>query len=181
MADKLTTYISEQQIQQAVCRIAKEIEADYKNKPDSNLLLVGILKGSTVFMTDLMRKIDMPLAIDFMSVSSYGKGTASTGNVKINMDLNINASDYDIIIVEDILDSGYTLSKLIQLLNTRKPKSLKVCTLLDKPERRVTDVKVDYVGFNIPDEFVVGYGLDYAQRYRNLPFIGVVEPGAGEE
>ena len=123
MADKLTTYISEQQIQQAVCRIAKEIEADYKNKPDSNLLLVGILKGSTVFMTDLMRKIDMPLAIDFMSVSSYGKGTASTGNVKINMDLNINASDYDIIIVEDILDSGYTLSKLIQLLNTRKPKS----------------------------------------------------------
>ena len=177
MADKLTTYISEQQIQQAVCRIAKEIEADYKNKPDSNLLLVGILKGSTVFMTDLMRKIDMPLAIDFMSVSSYGKGTASTGNVKINMDLNINASDYDIIIVEDILDSGYTLSKLIQLLNTRKPKSLKVCTLLDKPERRVKDVKVDYCCFNIPDEFVVGYGLDYAQKYRNLPFIGVVELG----
>lgn len=176
MADKLTTYISEQQIQQTVCRIAKEIEADYKNKPDSNLLLVGILKGSTVFMTDLMRKIDMPLAIDFMSVSSYGKGTASTGNVKINMDLNINASDYDIIIVEDILDSGYTLSKLIQLLNTRKPKSLKVCTLLDKPERRKADVRLDYCGMRIEDKFIVGYGLDYGERYRNLPYIAIIEP-----
>jgi hypoxanthine phosphoribosyltransferase len=176
MADKLTTYISEQQIQQAVCRIAKEIEADYKNKPDSNLLLVGILKGSTVFMTDLMRKIDMPLAIDFMSVSSYGKGTASTGNVKINMDLNINASDYDIIIVEDILDSGYTLSKLIQLLNTRKPKSLKVCTLLDKPERRKAEVRLDYCGMRIEDKFIVGYGLDYGERYRNLPYIAIIEP-----
>lgn len=176
MADKLTTYISEQQIQQAVCRIAKEIEADYKNKPDSNLLLVGILKGSTVFMTDLMRKIDMPLAIDFMSVSSYGKGTASTGNVKINMDLNINASDYDIIIVEDILDSGYTLSKLIQLLNTRKPKSLKVCTLLDKPERRKAEVRLDYCGIRIEDKFIVGYGLDYGERYRNLPYIAIIEP-----
>lgn len=176
MADKLTTYISEQQIQQAVCRIAKEIEADYKNKPDSNLLLVGILKGSTVFMTDLMRKIDMPLAIDFMSVSSYGKGTASTGNVKINMDLNINASDYDIIIVEDILDSGYTLSKLIQLLNTRKPKSLKVCTLLDKPERRKAEVQLDYCGMRIEDKFIVGYGLDYGERYRNLPYIAIIEP-----
>lgn len=176
MADKLTTYISEQQIQQAVCRIAKEIEADYKNKPDSNLLLVGILKGSTVFMTDLMRKIDMPLAIDFMSVSSYGKGTASTGNVKINMDLNINASDYDIIIVEDILDSGYTLSKLIQLLNTRKPKSLKVCTLLDKPERRKAEVRLDYCGMCIEDKFIVGYGLDYGERYRNLPYIAIIEP-----
>lgn len=176
MADKLTTYISEQQIQQAVCRIAKEIETDYKNKPDSNLLLVGILKGSTVFMTDLMRKIDMPLAIDFMSVSSYGKGTASTGNVKINMDLNINASDYDIIIVEDILDSGYTLSKLIQLLNTRKPKSLKVCTLLDKPERRKAEVRLDYCGMRIEDKFIVGYGLDYGERYRNLPYIAIIEP-----
>ena len=176
MADKLTTYISEQQIQQAVCRIAKEIEADYKNKPDSNLLLVGILKGSTVFMTDLMRKIDMPLAIDFMSVSSYGKGTASTGNVKINMDLNINASDYDIIIVEDILDSGYTLSKLIQLLNTRKPKSLKVCTLLDKPERRKAEVRLDYCGMRSEDKFIVGYGLDYGERYRNLPYIAIIEP-----
>lgn len=176
MADKLTTYISEQQIQQAVCRIAKEIEADYKNKPDSNLLLVGILKGSTVFMTDLMRKIDMPLAIDFMSVSSYGKGTASTGNVKINMDLNINASDYDIIIVEDILDSGYTLSKLIQLLNTRKPKSLKVCTPLDKPERRKAEVRLDYCGMRIEDKFIVGYGLDYGERYRNLPYIAIIEP-----
>lgn len=176
MADKLTTYISEQQIQQAVCRIAKEIEADYKNKPDSNLLLVGILKGSTVFMTDLMRKIDMPLAIDFMSVSSYGKGTASTGNVKINMDLNINASDYNIIIVEDILDSGYTLSKLIQLLNTRKPKSLKVCTLLDKPERRKAEVRLDYCGMRIEDKFIVGYGLDYGERYRNLPYIAIIEP-----
>ncbi len=180
MADKLTTYISEQQIQQAVCRIAKEIEADYKNKPDSNLLLVGILKGSTVFMTDLMRKIDMPLAIDFMSVSSYGKGTASTGNVKINMDLNINASDYDIIIVEDILDSGYTLSKLIQLLNTRKPKSLKVCTLLDKPERRKAEVRLDYCGMRIEDKFIVGYGLDYGERYRNLPYIAIIEPGTNK-
>ena len=127
-------------------------------------------------MTDLMRKIDMPLAIDFMSVSSYGKGTASTGNVKINMDLNINASDYDIIIVEDILDSGYTLSKLIQLLNTRKPKSLKVCTLLDKPERRKAEVRLDYCGMRIEDKFIVGYGLDYGERYRNLPYIAIIEP-----
>ncbi len=118
----------------------------------------------------------MPLAIDFMSVSSYGKGTASTGNVKINMDLNINASDYDIIIVEDILDSGYTLSKLIQLLNTRKPKSLKVCTLLDKPERRKAEVRLDYCGMRIEDKFIVGYGLDYGERYRNLPYIAIIEP-----
>lgn len=176
MSDKLTTYITEEQIKEAVTRIAAQIEADYKNKPDANLILVGILKGSTVFMTDLMRKIDMPLAIDFMSVSSYGKGTQSSGNVKINMDLSINVSDYDIILIEDILDSGYTLSKIIQLLQTRKPKSLKVCTLLDKPERRQADVRLDYRGLVIEDKFIVGYGLDYAEHYRNLPYIAVIEP-----
>lgn len=176
MADKLTTYITQQQISDAVAKIAGQIEADYKDKPDSNLILVGILKGSVVFMSDLIRAIHLPLAIDFMSVSSYGKGTQSTGNVRINMDLNINVSDYDIILVEDILDSGYTLSKIIELLQTRNPKSLKVCTLLDKPERRQADVKLDYCGITIEDKFIVGYGLDYAEHYRNLPYIAIIEP-----
>ena len=143
--------------------------------------MVSVLKGSVVFMADLMRSVDCHARIDFMSVSSYGDDTKSSGVVKIVKDLDQPLEGRDVLIVEDIIDSGRTLSYLIEILKKRNPASLKLCTLLDKPERRVKEVHVDYTCFNIPDEFVVGYGLDYAQRYRNLPFIGVVEPGAGEE
>ena len=125
-------------------------------------------------MTDLMREIDLPLSIDFMIVSSYGSSTMSRGNVKIVKDLDINISDYNILIVEDILDSGYTLSKIIEMLKTRNPKSLKLCTFLNKPDRRVANVDLDYCGFVIPDEFIVGYGLDYDEKYRNLPYVGIL-------
>ena len=127
-----------------------------------------------VFLADLMRCIDLPLSIDFMVASSYGSGTESRGNVKIIKDLDVNISDYDILIVEDILDSGYTLSKIIEILKTRNPRSLRVCALLDKPDRRVTPVQLDYNGFVIEDKFIVGYGLDYDEKYRNLPYIGVL-------
>ena len=139
------------------------------------MLLVSILKGSVVFLADLMRNIDLPLAIDFMVASSYGSGTESRGNVKIIKDLDVNISDYDILIVEDILDSGYTLSKIIEILKTRNPKSLKVCALLNKPDRRVSPVNLDYTGFVIEDKFIVGYGLDYDEKYRNLPYIGILQ------
>ena len=168
----------EESIEKIVKRLGEQISRDYGGK---KLLLVSVLKGSVVFMADLMRSITVPCEIDFMVVSSYGAGTRSSGNVKIVKDLGIDVKDYDLLIVEDILDSGVTLSTLKSMLEARHPASVRICTFFDKPERRVTDVKVDYTGFNIPDEFVVGYGLDYAQRYRNLPFIGVVEPGAGEE
>ena len=171
--------ISEEQLQDKVAELGAQISRDYVGK---DLLLVSILKGSVVFMADLMRAITEPCSIDFMVVSSYGgANTTSTGLVKIVKDLDQDLSGKDVLIVEDIIDSGRTLSYLIEILKKRNPASLKLCTLLDKPERRVKEVHVDYTCFNIPDEFVVGYGLDYAQRYRNLPFIGVVEPGAGEE
>ena len=143
--------------------------------------LICVLKGGVFFACELAKRISVPVTIDFMSVSSYGDDTKSSGVVKIVKDLDQPLEGRDVLIVEDIIDSGRTLSYLIEILKKRNPASLKLCTLLDKPERRVRDVKVDYCCFNIPDEFVVGYGLDYAQKYRNLPFIGVVEPGAGEE
>ena len=170
--EKLEVMISENQLRERLKELGQKISSDYGE--DSNLLLVSILKGSVVFLADLMRCIDLPLSIDFMVASSYGSGTESRGNVKIIKDLDVNISDYDILIVEDILDSGYTLSKIIEILKTRNPRSLRVCALLDKPDRRVTPVQLDYNGFGIEDKFIVGYGLDYDEKYRNLPYIGVL-------
>ena len=164
---------------QGVCkRLGEQITKDYEGK---DLLIVGILNGAIVFVTDLMRQIDRQINIDFMSVSSYGSGTKTSGVVKIVKDLDQPLEDKEVLVVEDIIDSGRTLSYLLRILKGRHPASIRLCTLLDKPDRRVRDVHVDYVGFNIPDEFVVGFGLDYAQKYRNLPFIGVVEPEAAED
>ncbi len=168
-------FLSEEEIKNRVAQLGKQISDDYRGK-DKNLIAISILKGSVVFMSDLIRNIDVDLSIDFMIVSSYGSSTTSSGNIKIIKDLDINIQDYDLLIVEDILDSGRTLSKLIEILKMRNPKSLKICTLLDKPDRRVADVDLDYCGFVVPDEFIVGYGLDYDEKYRNLPYIGVLEP-----
>lgn len=164
---------SEEQIQAMITRMGEEITRDYQGK---NLLLVGILKGSIMVMADLMREIKVPLEIDFMSVSSYGSDTKSSGRVRIVKDLERDITDYDVLIVEDILDSGKTLSYLKGILSARNPASIRICTIFDKPERReVPDISADYVGDTVPDEFIVGYGLDYAQKYRNLPFVGILK------
>lgn len=161
--------VTEEQLKEVNERLGEKITEDFKDK---NLLVVGILKGSIYFMTDLTRYIDLPLKLDFLAVSSYGGGTSSSGAVKILKDIDINLEGYDILLVEDILDSGRTLHYVCEMLKTRKPKSVSIVTLLDKPERRVVDLTPDYVGCQVPDEFVVGYGLDYDQKYRNLPYIG---------
>ena len=165
-------YFSREELSSIVERLGAQISKDYENK---NLMLVSILKGSVVFMADLMRAITVPCDIDFMCVSSYGSGTQTSGNVKIIKDLDINLEGKDLLIVEDILDSGVTLSYVTAILKTRNPKSIRICTLLDKPERRKADIKADYSGAHVPDEFVVGYGLDYDEKYRNLPYIGVLK------
>ncbi len=165
---------SEKEIAEIIDRLGEQITADYKDK---NLLVVGILKGSVVFMADLMRKIKLPCKIDFMALSSYGSSTRSSGVVQVIKDLSTDISGYDVLIIEDILDSGNTLSHLREMLRLRNPKSLKICTFFDKPERRVVkDLKADYVGAVIPDAFIVGYGLDYSELYRNLPYVGVLKP-----
>ena len=164
---------SEEELRERVAQIAAQIDADYAGKEP---LLVSVLRGSFVFMADLVRQIHVPCTVDFMAVSSYGKGASSSGQVKIIKDLSEQIEGKDLIVVEDILDSGNTLSYLLQLLQARKPASVRLCTLLDKPSRRVKEVKVNYSGFSIPDYFVVGYGLDYAEKYRNLPYIGVLKP-----
>ena len=164
--------ISEEEIQNKIKAVGAQISQEYEGKP---LLLVSILNGAFVFMADLCRAITIPCETAFMCAKSYYNGTSSSGIVKITMDLMQDISGYHVIIAEDIIDTGRTLHDVIELLKARNPLSLKVITLLDKPDRRVKDVKVDYTGFEIPDEFVVGYGLDYAQKYRNLPYIGVVE------
>ena len=164
---------SQQQLEERVDQIAQEITRDYAGK---EIVLISVLRGSFVFMADLCRRIDLPCTIDFMSVSSYGSGTSSTGQVQITKDLSGDISGKHILVVEDILDSGNTLSYLLKLLEQRKPASIRLCTLLDKPERRVKPVEVHYSGFTIPDAFVVGYGLDYAEKYRNLPYIGILKP-----
>ena len=163
---------SEEQLKARVAEIAAQIDNDYAGKAP---LLVSVLRGSFIFMADLVRNIHLPCTVDFMAVSSYGAGTSSSGQVKIIKDLSEHIEGKDVV-VEDILDSGNTLSYLLQLLQARKPASVRLCTLLDKPSRRVKDVAVDYSGFSIPDYFVVGYGLDYAEKYRNLPYIGVLKP-----
>ena len=172
MAETIRELVSEQEVEARVCELGRQISEDYAGR---QVHLICVLKGGVFFMCELAKRITVPVSMDFMSVSSYGDGTSSSGVVKIAKDLDESLEGKDVLIVEDIIDSGRTLSYLIQILEKRKPRSLKLCTLLDKPERRVKPVTVYYVGFNIPDEFVVGYGLDYAQKYRNLPYIGVVE------
>ena len=164
--------ISEEEIRERVAEIGARISEDYAGK---NLLMVGILKGSVVFMADLMRAVTTHARIDFMSVSSYGSGTKSSGVVKIVKDLDNNVEGYDLLLVEDILDSGLTLSYLRELLRDRHPNSIKIVTLLNKPARRTADIQPDYCCFEVPDEFVVGYGLDFDERYRNLPYVGVLK------
>lgn len=172
MEDKIRVLLTEEEVNEKIKKIGEQISKDYAGK---SVHMICVLKGGVFFTCELAKRITVPVSMDFMSVSSYGDGTKSSGVVKIAKDLDETLEGKDVLIVEDIIDSGRTLYYLMDILAKRKPKSMKLCTLLDKPERRVKDVKVDYVGFNIPDEFVVGYGLDYAQRYRNLPFIGVVE------
>ena len=163
---------SEETLRQTVKKLGAQISEDYK---DRNLLLVSILKGSIVFMSDLMRSISIPCNIDFMAVSSYGSGVKSSGTVRILKDLDRDIRGYDVLIVEDILDSGMTLNYLMDLLYARNPNSIRICTLFDKPERRSVDIYADYKGIDVPDEFIVGYGLDYDEVYRNLPYVGVLK------
>ena len=176
--DILRVLISKEVLSQKVQEIGAQISKDYEGK---NLMMVSVLKGSVVFMADLMRAVTVPAEIDFMSVSSYGTGAKTSGVVKIIKDLDIELAGRDLLIVEDILDSGLTLSYIKKILMERGPRSIKICTLLDKPERRKADVFADYSGFEVPDEFVVGYGLDFAEKYRNLPYIGVLKPSVYEK
>jgi hypoxanthine phosphoribosyltransferase len=165
--------IDEETLQSRIEELGAEISADYDGR---DLLLVGVLKGAVFFMADLMRRLTVPCEIDFMAISSYGAATDSSGVVRILKDLDINISGRDVLVVEDIIDSGLTLSYLMRNLRARKPASVEICTLLAKPERREIDVPVRYTGFEIPNRFVIGYGLDFAERYRNLPYIGVLHP-----
>ena len=170
--------ISQEELSNVVKELGKKISEDYKDK---DLLLVSILKGSVIFMADLMREITIPCNIDFMAVSSYGSGTKSSGVVKIIKDLDSSIEGKDLLIVEDILDSGRTLSYIREILLARNPKSIKICTLFDKPERREVDLYADYIGARVPNEFIVGYGLDYNEYYRNLPYIGVLKESVYSE
>ena len=165
--------ISQEEIQVRCKELGKELTEIYQN---TNPLVVGVLKGAVPFMADIVRSIDTYLELEFMDVSSYGNATVSSGEVKIVKDLDTNVEGRDLLIVEDIIDSGRTLAYLVDLFKYRKAKSVKIVTLLDKPEGRVVNIEADYVGFNVPNEFVVGYGLDYAEAYRNLPYIGVLKP-----
>ncbi len=172
MAERIRELLSEEKVDNRIREIGEQISRDYAGR---NVHLVCVLKGGSFFMCELAKRIKVPVSMDFMSVSSYGGETKSSGVVKIVKDLDEPLKDKNVIVVEDIVDSGRTLSYLLEMLRDRGPASLRLCTLLDKPDRRVVDVNVNYTGFQIPDEFVVGYGLDYDQKYRNLPYIGVVE------
>ncbi len=164
--------LDDETIQKRVKELADQISEDYK---DEKVMFIGILKGSIAFMADLMKAMSIDIQIDFMAVSSYGASTKSTGVVRILKDLDADIKDKNILIIEDIIDTGTTLKYLMGYLQSRGPKSIKICSLLDKPDRRKADIKADYIGFNIPDEFVVGYGLDYAEWYRSLPYIGILK------
>lgn len=172
MAEKIRVLLTEEEVDKKIQEIGEQISRDYAGE---QVHLVCVLRGGAFFMCELAKRITIPVSLDFMSVSSYGGDTKSSGVVKIVKDLDDSLAGKNVIVVEDIVDSGRTLSYLLEMLQDRGPKCMRLCTLLDKPERRVVDVKVDYTGFKIPDEFVVGYGLDYDQKYRNLPYIGVVE------
>lgn len=171
MAEHVRVLKSEEVVDARIQEIGEQISKDYAGK---QIHMICVLKGGAFFMCELAKRITVPVSLDFMSVSSYGSDTKSSGVVKIVKDLDESIQGKDVLVVEDIIDSGRTLSYLLEMLRDRKPNSLKLCTLLDKPSRRVVDVDVNYTGFQIPDEFVVGYGLDYDQRYRNLPYIGVI-------
>ena len=172
MSERVRVMLTEEEVCRRIQEVADAINEEYKDEP---LHLVCVLKGGVFFMCELAKRLKMPVSLDFMSVSSYGDDTKSSGIVRIVKDLDQPLADKNVLVVEDIIDSGRTLSYLLQILKDRKPQSIKLCTLLDKPSRRVVEVTVDYCCFEIPDEFVVGYGLDYAQKYRNLPYIGVME------
>ncbi|MEE1187175.1 MAG: hypoxanthine phosphoribosyltransferase [Acutalibacteraceae bacterium] len=171
--DIKSVLLSEKQLDEITTVLGEKITADYKNK---RVLAVGLLKGSFIFMADLIRKIDLPLEVDFMVASSYGAGTETSNMVEIKKDIRKDLSGYHVLIVEDIIDSGNTMSCVKKLLESRNAESVKLCTLLDKPARRQVEIEVDYTGQEIPDEFVVGYGLDYAEKYRNLPYLGILSP-----
>ncbi|NLM24558.1 MAG: hypoxanthine phosphoribosyltransferase [Firmicutes bacterium] len=173
MSDIAKILITEDQIKQRVKELGQQISEDY---PDGNLVLIGILKGAVVFLADLMREIKTHVEIDFMSVSSYGTASESSGVVRILKDLDLSIEGRDILIVEDIVDTGLTLAYLKDLLQSRNPKSVKIAAFLDKPERRKIEISADYLGYSVPDEFLVGYGLDYAERYRYLPYVAVLSP-----
>ncbi|MGN0304658.1 MAG: hypoxanthine phosphoribosyltransferase [Lachnospiraceae bacterium] len=170
--ERVRVMLTEEAVDKRINEMGEQISKDYAGK---KIHLICVLKGGVFFMCELAKRISVPVSMDFMSISSYGSGTESSGIIKIIKDLDESITGEDVLVVEDIVDSGRTLSYLLDMLKDRKPASLRLCTLLDKPDRRVVDVNVDYTGFQIPDEFVVGYGLDYAQKYRNLPYIGVVE------
>ena len=172
MSERIEVLLSEAEVDAKIQELGEQISKDYAGK---QVHLVCVLKGGSFFMCELAKRITVPVSLDFMSVSSYGSDTKSSGVVKIVKDLDEPLQGKDVLVVEDIVDSGRTLSYLLEMLRDRKPNSLKLCTLLDKPDRRVVEVGVDYTAFQIPDEFVVGYGLDYDQRYRNLPYIGIVK------
>lgn len=172
MAEKIKVLITEEEVDARIRELGEKISKEYEGK---QIHLICVLKGGVFFMCELTKRITVPVSMDFMCVGSYGDGTKSSGVVRLAKDLDESIENKEVLIVEDIIDSGNTLYYLMDVLRQRKPASLRLCTLLDKPDRRVKDVHVDWTGFEIPDEFVVGYGLDYAQKYRNLPYIGVVE------
>lgn len=174
MKHTVEVMLSEQEVKNRIAELGAQITAHYQGSND--LVLIGLLRGSFMFMADLARSIDLPQEVDFMTASSYGNSMNSNRDVRILKDLDDDINGKDVLIVEDIIDTGYTLSKVREILSLRSPKSLAICTLLDKPERREVEVPVEWVGFTIPDEFVVGYGIDYAQKYRNLSYIGKVVP-----
>lgn len=172
MSDKIRVMLSEEEVDQRIRELGGQITKDYEGE---EVFLVCTLKGASFFACELAKRIDLPLTLDFIAVASYGDGTQSSGEVRMIKDLDESIEGKNVIVVEDIVDTGRTLSYLMEIFKKRNPKSLRLCSLLDKPERRVVDIKADYTGFEVPDLFVVGYGLDYAQKYRNLPYIGVVE------
>lgn len=167
--------VSEEEVRQTVARLGIEINEHYRGI-QKELMVIGLLRGSFIFMADLVRQIKVPLIVDFMTVSSYGDGTISSGDVKVVMDLDSSIEGRDVLLVEDIVDTGRTFSKVIRMMRNRNPRSLKICTFLNKPGARLVDISIDFCGVNIPNEFAVGYGLDYAQGYRNLPYVGVLQP-----
>lgn len=172
MSDKIRVLLPEEKVVERIREIGRQITEDYAGE---EILLVCTLKGASLFACELAKRIDLPVMLDFIAVASYGSGTQSSGEVRLIKDLDESIEDKNVIVVEDIVDTGRTLSYLLEILKKRNPRSLKLCSLLDKPERRVVDIEADYKGFEVPDLFVVGYGLDYAQKYRNLPYVGVLE------
>mgnify|MGYP004459912013 CR=1 FL=1 len=174
MSESVRVMLPEEKVNQRIAELGEEISREFEGEP---VHLICILKGSVFFTCELAKRITVPVTMDFMTVSSYGSGTTSSGNVKIKKDLDEDIAGKNVVVIEDIIDTGRTLACLLGILKERNPKKLKLCTLLDKPDRRIADVSVDYTGFVIPDEFVVGYGLDYDQRYRNLPYVGVLDLG----